>query len=305
MSEPAVFAIDFSHTTLSAAVVYPDGREEGTAGFDLADFMVGEVDYIEKLTAMLTAKARLSKADIKLVSVALPCDLSKDRRMVVNFPQALWLNHKPLADILESALGAPVVMERRSVVHLCYDRIMLGLPEDALIAGCYVDEHYENAIWYRGQPLMGKNGAAGNIGHMTIHEREDTCYCGKYGCVDLYGSGVRLRQMHSMIFPDIALEKLFELHGQHPIVVDFLTMMAYPIAIEANILDPDFIIIGGFIPSLPSFPMQTLEDAIRKHCYYPLPSSNLTFLPSSTGGASPVGIAAQYAILQFPDKITV
>lgn len=299
MDEGVIFSVDMTHTNLTAAFVHPDGRVEGEAGFDLADFMAGEVHHVDKLAALLAAKARQSKAKILALAATLPCDLTPDRRGVVNFPAALWLNSQPLAEILEGALGLPVVMERRAVAHLCYDRAMLGLPDEALIVGCYVGEHYENAIWYRGAPLLGKNGAAGNIGHMTIHDREDSCYCGKFGCVDLYGSGVRLTQMHSMIFPDTPLERLFELHGDHPIIVDFLDKMSYPISIEANVLDPDFLVIGGFIPDMRGFPRQVLEDAIRRNCYYPVPASNLVFLPSSAGAVPGVVVAAQYASLRL------
>lgn len=294
MDDGCIFAIDITSDTLTAAFVYADGREEGSSGFDLADFMTGETGHLEKMVSLLAAKARTAAAPIRTVAVAIPCDLSPDRRTVVNFPHALWLNNQPLAEILEGALSAPVVMERRAVTMLCCDHALLGLPADALVVGCYVDTHYDNAIWYCGKPLLGKNGMAGNIGHMTIQEREDNCFCGKLGCVDLYGAGLRLNQLHNMIFPDTPREDLFVKHGDHPIVQDYLSMMAYPIAIEANILDPDFLILGGSIPAMRGFPRATLEDAIRRHCYYPAPSTGLVFLPSEASHLPGTSALAMY-----------
>ncbi len=297
MPDDCIFAIDFTHDSMTAAFVDPGNPAQGQAGFDLRDFLAGESEPLDKLVALLSAKARTAPGRIRAAALSLPCDLDPARKRVLNFPQAAWLNDKPLPEILEKALGTPALMERRGVVLLICDRAMLSLPEDCLAVGCYVDMHYESAIWHRGAPILGRNGAAGNIMHMTIHDREDNCFCGKSGCVDLYGAGVRLRQMHTMIFPDTPMDELFVRHGDHPLIRDYLSMMAYPIAIEANILDPDFIILGGTIPSMRGFPMKTLEEQIRQHCYHPIPGREPVFLASAAGAMDGVSCVAQYAAM--------
>lgn len=291
-----VFAIDFTNEGMTAAFV---GAEEGTAGFDLIDFMAGEGKALDKLLAMLAAKSRTASRRVVAAALSMPCDLDRERKTVVNFPEASWLNAQPLPELVGDILGVPVFMERRAVIHLCYDLAMLGLPENGLIVGCYIDTHYETAIWHCGAPILGKNGAAGNIAHMTIQDREDHCFCGRTGCVDLYGAGIRLRQLHTMIFPDTRLDELFVHHGEHPIIQDYLSMMAYPIAIEANILDPDFLILGGGIPAMRGFPRKTLEEAITRHTYRPAPERELTFLPSVASTTPGVLCAAQYALMKL------
>ncbi len=286
-----IFAIDFSCDAMTAAFVTPDGLEEETAGFDLADFQAGDTQPLDKLVALLTAKSRQRPAKSMIISIA--ADIDKDRAIILNYPGAGWLNNQPLVDILGKAIGIPVRMERRAVVLLAYDMVMLGLPPEALVVGCYIDTHYQNAIWYRGAPLLGRSGAAGNISHITIHDREDGCFCGKAGCVDLYGAGIRLRQMHTMIFPDTPLEELFERHGEHPIVLDYLSMMAYPIAIECNILDPEYVILGGNIPSMRGFPRAVLEEQILFHRYCPNDGAPV-FVPSAVGASGALVAAAQY-----------
>lgn len=299
MTRDCVFAIDFTNQKMAAAFVSLDGEEEGAAGFDLVDFLAGDTPPVDKLLALLVAKAKSAGDRVRATAVSLACDLDRDRRRVLCYPDAHWLNGQPLAEILEDALGVPVVLERRGLVRLCYDRIMLGLPEDGVILGCYVDTHYDSAIWHRGAPIIGHNGHAGNIAHMAIHDREDNCFCGRMGCVDLYGAGTRLRQMHSMIFPDTPMEEIFERHGDHPIMQDYLAMMAYPIAIEGNILDPDFFILGGGIPAMRGFPRKLLEEQIRTHRYQPDASHESTFLPSPSGDAPGVVVAAQYGVMKL------
>ena len=294
-----IFAIDFTHEGMTAAFVSPDGQEEETAGFDLCDFLAGESNALDKLVTLLTMKARAAGGDMAGVAVSMPCDLDPKRERIVNYPQAAWLNDKPLPAILSESLGVPVVMERRAIVSLSYDRIMLGLPEDCLAVGCYVDTHYDSAIWHNGRMLLGKNGSAGNIAHMTIEGREDNCFCGKSGCVDLYGAGLRVRQMHSMIFPDMPFAELFEKQEDHPIVRDYISTMAYPIAIEANILDPDFLILGGSIPSMRGFPRKVLEEQVLRQCYRPAESHAATFMASMASSSPGVVCAAQYAYLKL------
>lgn len=300
MSDTTVFSIDFTNTGMTAAFVTPDGVEEGTAGFDLIDFQAGASGSgpLDKMLGLLAAKARTG-GDFAAVALAMPCDLDPARTRVVNFPEATWLNGQPLPELLGDMLGAPVVMERRAVVHLCYDRIMLGLPDQSLVVGCYIDTHYETAIWHCGAPILGKNGHAGNIAHMTIHDREDSCFCGRNGCVDLYGAGLRLHQMQTMIFPDTPREELFVYHGEHPLVRDYLRMMAYPIAIELNILDPDFLILGGSVTAMAGFPRKLLEEAIVEQTYRPDASHEAVFLSSAASMSSNVICAAQYALMKL------
>lgn len=294
-----IFAIDFTSEGMTAAFVHSDGEEEGTAGFELVDFRAGEDQALDKLTALLAAKARMATVPIAAVAVSLACDLDRPRRRVLNFPEASWLNGQNLPDILGEALGVPVIMERRAVVSLAYDRVMLGLPETDLVVGCYVDTHYDTAIWHRGYPIVGKNGVAGNIAHMAIQDREDNCFCGKTGCVDLYGAGIRLRQIHTMIFPDTPRDELFLRHGDHPLLLDYLSMMAYPIAIEANVLDPDFLVLGGTIPLMDGFPRKVLEEAILRHTYCPEEGRETTFLYSVASTTPGVVCAAQYAHMKL------
>lgn len=293
--ENCVFAIDFTHESMTAAFVDADGVEADAAGFDLSDFRAGEKEPLEKLVTMLMAKCRAASHSSIAVAIAMPCDLDKDRNTILRFPEATWLDGQKLPEILHNALDLPVTMERRSVAFLAFDMMMLGIPTDSLVMGCYMDTHYENAIWHRGAPMLGHNGAAGNIAHITIHDREDNCFCGKSGCVDLYGAGIRLKQIHTMIFPDTPLPELFVRHGEHPIFRDFLTMMAYPIAMEANILDPDFIVLGGSIASMKGFPRSYLEDQIRHHHYSPTQDWPITFMPSSADSVSGVLPISQYA----------
>lgn len=290
-----VFAVDFTSEGMTAAFVNEDGIARDTAGFDLSDFLAGETGAVDKLVTLLAAKARMSGGDLDALALTMPCDLDAKRETVVSFPQASWLNGRKLPAILHEVMGIPVVMERRAVAMLAFDLAMLGLMSNCMAVGCYIDLQYDLAIWHFGEPVIGHNGRAGNIMHLQVQDREDVCFCGKVGCVGLYGTGVRLRQMHSMIFPDTPRDKLFEYHGDHPIVLDYLRMMAYPIAMAVNYSDPDYLILGGDVLDMSGFPRKQLDAEIQKAMYQP--GDEGTKILSSVVGemASGVVCGAQYA----------
>lgn len=275
------FVVDFSGDSLSAGFVSEDLAVSALSKFDLANFMAGDQPPLEKMLSLLQAKMRTSPTPIDLVSLGFDCDLSADRRGIANFPGASWLNGEPLADTLEQILGVPVFMERRAKMFLYYDRAILDLPDDALTVGCYVNDDYECVIRFRGDFVSGRSGAAGNIGHLPVFGREDICRCGRTGCTELYGTGYRLKQLHSLIFPDIAFEDIFSQHAEHPLLQDFLYMMSYPLSVAANVLDPDYFVLGGAIPTMPNFPFGQLEDFLREACSHPFPGDSVVLLPST------------------------
>lgn len=295
MSDKFVFAIDCEGDALSSGFIGEDGAPREWASFSVDDLVAGESAPVDRLFARIEKKLQAFEGRVAAISVATSSDLSWDCRTIVNSSSMPWLNGVQLADIMEKTFGLPVFMERRAVSMLRRDRDAFGLPEDSLVVGCYIGDVYENAIWAQGDILRGKHGVAGNIGHMPIHGREDNCRCGKVGCIELYGSGRRLRHLHSMVFPDAPLEELFVKHGEHPLLVDYISTMAYPVAMEINLLDPDYVILGGWIPRMKAFPIEELEASIREQVYHPYPGDDVTFLRSSaesTTGVVAVGLDA-------------
>ncbi|MDR1533537.1 MAG: ROK family protein [Planctomycetota bacterium] len=289
--DECVLAIDFSHEKIEAAFVSGEGWVNAQADLPLASLAAGEARPAGKLVSLLANKAKAAPLALKSAIVSLACGLGPDGTRAVNHPAAAWLDDYPLAEELRAALGVPVRLIRRSHALLFYDLETLEIPPDSLVIGCYIDLHFDNAIWYRDGPLSGRNRASGNIAHLTLHGREDACFCGRRGCVDLYGAGVRLRQIHTMIFPETPLGEIFVRLGDHPILREYLAMMAYPVAVEADILAPDFIVIGGGIPAMPGFPRDRLREEIVRQS----PALEARILPSASDAASGVACAGRYA----------
>ena len=56
--------------------------------------------------------------------------------------------------------------------------------------------------------------------------------------------------------------------------------MAAAVASEVNILDPDYVILGGGLLQMADFPLKQLEEGIHRHTRKPYPEANLRLLYS-------------------------
>ena len=54
--------------------------------------------------------------------------------------------------------------------------------------------------------------------------------------------------------------------------------MAVSVATEVNILDPDYILLGGGVLNMTDFPRSVLEEQIIKHVRKPLPCRELNLI---------------------------
>jgi predicted NBD/HSP70 family sugar kinase len=103
------------------------GRADGADALASVDIFHTFHAYREGLDALVDAVKRLAGRKPRGVVVGAPGVLSRDKRRIVNAPNLPDWNGAALADELESALGAPVIMEN--------DTALVGLGEATVGAG--------------------------------------------------------------------------------------------------------------------------------------------------------------------------
>lgn len=102
------------------------GAHEGDA-LDSVHIFPTEKNYTEGLSMLVEAVKKIQGEALQAVAVGAPGVLSRDKRRIVNAPNLPCWNGAALADDLETALGAPVVMEN--------DTALVGLGEAGVGAG--------------------------------------------------------------------------------------------------------------------------------------------------------------------------
>jgi fructokinase len=110
---------------------------------------------------------------------------------------------------------------------------------------------------YRGAPLVGPNGVAGEWGHSPLpwtaadELQARPCYCGKYGCQETFLSGTglclsyQLATGQSLNGHDIAERAATGEAAARQVMDNYLDQLARGLGAVINLLDPDVIVLGG------------------------------------------------------------
>lgn len=225
--------------------------------------------------------------------IGFPSTVDKDRKVLLSTPNIPGLNQLDIVNQLEKLIRIPVYIDRDVNLLLQYDIYSNNFGEKGIVLGFYIGTGFGNAIQIDGRLLIGSNGSAGELGHIPLIKDETPCECGNKGCVEVYASGKRLQYLKDKHFPGTIVGEVFNKHSDDPIIQEYIEYLAIPIAIEINIFDPDYIILGGGVLQMEGFPYDDLQAHIYEHVRKPYPAENLKYYYShadQTNGVIGAGI---------------
>ncbi|MGI5110400.1 allose kinase, partial [Treponema socranskii] len=232
-----VIGIDIGGTNLRIGYV----DEAGTI-FGFEKKFIGAVvkeDIVSDLEQKIAAYIRqhdLQKS-CRAVAIGVPSSVSKNKSFIYSTPNLPGLNNIDLGGILHERLRLPVFIDR-DVNYLLNNDIReykLDEAKEKNIIGIYVGTGIGNALYINGGFYTGKNGVAGELGHIPMLGSQAVCGCGNIGCSETVASGRYLEKMCKENFPEIDIKEIFVKRNAHPLVQDFLKTLAYVIATEINI----------------------------------------------------------------------
>lgn len=236
----------------------------------------------EALTALAAIiRQSLGQRQVIQAMLGLPGILSRDRQQVISLPFIKQLDNQPVARLLSDLLGLPVAIDKDVNHLLMWDLNQLpALPDSAV--GFYLGTGMGNSLWLNKQFYHGAHGGAGEIGHIPWPGNDLLCPCGNHGCVETITSGSWLTRWAAVTCPHTPLGHLFLDHAQHPALQAFIHRLAQVIASEMNLLDPQYLILGGGVLSMSNFPLDTLKGTVQRHLRPPVTRSQFQMIFSST-----------------------
>lgn len=201
------------------------------------------------------AEAAAGKSNIP-VGIGIPGTISRKTGFVKN-ANATWLNGQAFQRDLSNYLQRDVkvtndanclaVSEATDGAGRGHDLVFAGI----LGTGCGA------GIAFKGQPIVGPNGVAGEWGHNSLPWTREAelearpCYCGKSGCQETFLSGTGLCKSYE-ILTGIKLtgseivERAAKDEGQaRQVLNNYFDQIARGLAAVTNIMDPDIIVLGG------------------------------------------------------------
>lgn len=141
-------------------------------------------------------KSTTPGGDLCGVAFTAPAPVSKNfdgvLTKVPNIPTIVGMN---LKSELEKLFGLPVIIEN--------DATAAGIGENWIGASRGVETSIcvtlgtgiGGGIIINGEPVRGKDGIGGEIGHITVVPEGHPCKCGSYGCVEQYASATAIERM--------------------------------------------------------------------------------------------------------------
>jgi predicted NBD/HSP70 family sugar kinase len=194
---------------------------------------------------------------------------------------------------------AVLAEHRRGVARDCEDVVFL-MGSIGVGAGILVG----------GQPLRGRDGHAGEIGHNIVDVSGPRCHCGKNGCTETYiGDGALLKLAGRQLAPSAApsheaVDQLFAdaRAGDHA-ALRAVHAVADPlgrtIANLVNIFNPERVILGGSLAQLLDLARTEIEASLE-HYALEAPSRTTQLVPPGLGANSAMLGAAE---LGFADLL--
>lgn len=296
-----VLGLDIGGTNIRTGIVWEDFSLEGfemASSVELFETPGGEIgalaSHVRDYCSRHSGLGRL-----KAVSIGFPSTVDKEKRVVLSTPNLPGFNQLAVVELLQREINLPVYINRDVNLLMKSDIHAHGLEKADIVIGCYIGTGLGNAICIGGHMLSGKNGVAGELGHVPVLGSKRICQCGNVGCMENIASGKYLEELQEKYFPGEEISGLFEKYGESPVLMEYVEYLSVAVALEINILDPDYVILGGGVLKMQNFPMELLKKYIRQHTRKPLPHDNLQIVISKQNQESGVIGAGMYAFEQM------
>ena len=299
-----ILALDINVVGISAVVVSLKGDVKQMISENIESFEATEIlKQVDMIIAMILGSYINTDCTVLGIGSALQGSVNVEEGISVFNPHFKNWKNIHIKEHLEKKFHLPVYVE--------HDPNCLALSE--LIFGQH--DKIENAVFIRygmgigmsiiqdGQIVRGRDGNAGEIGHMIMIADGETCYCGNNGCLETLASATsimkaagdeylkgdgKLSLKRRDIIKRLALEAE---NGNVKIAGVFKkagTFMGRGIANVVNILNPDQVILCGIMAQYSPLYADDLLAAAQKSIW----SDSSLNIRYSTGDHFQVAVGA-------------
>lgn len=216
---------------------------------------------IAAIRELVSALGTEAGETVRAVGVGMPGSISPSTGLARN-GNSTWLNGRPFARDLESALGLPVRAENDAncfTLSEATDGAAAGKP---IVFGVIVGTGCGGGVAIDGRVLTGAAGIAGEWGHNPLpwissaEHPGPKCWCGKQGCIEQWISGPAFAADHERVTGervkprDIAARAETGNAEAVASIARLSDRMARGLAAIINTIDPHVIVLGGGVSNI-------------------------------------------------------
>jgi glucokinase len=264
-----VLGVDIGGTKIAAGLVNPEGKilkqirkpmiATGSAEAGL-DAVISAIDEIAALAE--------PEGEFRSIGICAPGPLDPRNGIILNPPNLPCWRNFPLAEKIREKYRQPV--------HIDKDANAAALAETRW--GAARGYHYVfyitigtgvgTGLVLDGKVYRGKNGAAGEGGHMTIDHNGPICACGKPGCIEILAAGpaigararakIAAQLSRGQKILELATGNVHAVASEHvaqafargdplarEILEETIQLLTAWLSNIVDLLDPDILVIGG------------------------------------------------------------
>lgn len=266
----------------------------------------GIIPDIRKGIQHKIAERGIHRSQIQGIGIGIPGQADKKGDVLV--AENLGWENVALASELEKSLGIPVKVENDA------NAAALGELKCGSAKGVHsvilvtIGTGIGCGIVLNGEILRGKNGAAGELGHMHVEDAvKKKCSCGNRGCLEQVASARGISAIAEYILE--TTKENSELRGQEisakkvldaakkkdkvavQAVEHFGIYLGKALAACTCLLDPEVIVLGGGVSKAGQIVIECVQRHYRKYAF--MECKNIRFCLASLGNDAGIYGAAQ------------
>jgi glucokinase len=273
----SVIGVDLGGSQIRMAMITSKGERSGkiltvpVTDRGLKAVLVLLVDSIRKLPS--------EGARPSAVGIGIPGFIRMDQARIYRSPNFPGWKNVPIRDLLETKLDFPVFVENDANAA-AYGESWVGCGKNGKsllylglgtgVGGGVVLDH---RVWH------GREGLAGELGHVTVDPDGPVCGCGNQGCLETYASATAVVRSYiekaGRAKADLTAQDVGALARQgNPkacaVFVELGRALGIAIADLLNIFDPERVAIGGGVAAAWKLFQKPMMDEIGRRAIRPV-----------------------------------
>lgn len=267
----AAVGIKLMERELAAVLVDLGGRVQGGVRLPLAQHTPDLVARVaSQAVEHLLSASGLSHDRLAGIGMGLPGVIDSARGVCVRSSYLGWQD-VPIAALLEARIGAPAFIDNDVNAFAAAERLFGHGKGAAHLAVVTVGRGIGAGLVLNGAAHRGRDGGAGELGHVVSDVGGRPCECGKRGCLEAYASEpalvARAREAGAPV-TDVQ-DLLMHAHDERvaSVLRDGGTRVGVALANLVNLVNPELVVIGGEGVRLGPLFFDALRAALREHAF--------------------------------------
>lgn len=276
------------------------------------------IDPIVAFTEDIIREKKIPREKILGIGIEMPGMV--DSKTGIN--KTYMISDQPVADVFEKKFGIKVLIENDAKAR-AFAELRFGLARTKRnVLVIHLDWGIGLGIIVNGKLYKGRDGFAGEFGHLPMVDNGILCKCGKQGCLETIASGVAIIRMarEGMKAGRTSIPEFLPDNDPEKIEINSVVKAAtlgdqYSVSILANVghwlgkgfsyliqvFNPELIVLGGKVSEASQFIMPPIQQSIHSFCNPEL-SNEIEIKISELGSNSGVQGVATLLLEQFLDR---